>query len=79
MELRTDSVLTVLTGNMNPQINFKFSECFPLTLSSIQFDSSQTDVEYVTADVSFRYDIYEVQNLQNSETSYEGAPINRNA
>ena len=79
MELRTDAVLTVLTSNMNAQMNFKFQECFPINLSAIQFDSSLTDVEYVTADVSFRYDIYQVQNLLNNEKSYQGAPINRNA
>ena len=79
MELKTDAILTVLTSNMNAQMNFKFQECFPINLSAIQFDSSLTDVEYVTADVSFRYDIYQVQNLLNNEKSFEGAPINRNA
>ena len=72
-ELTTDATLTVLTSNMNPQINFKFNECFPLSLSSIAFDSGGTDIEYVTADVSFRYDVYTVENLLNNETSFEGA------
>ena len=58
---------------MNPQINFRFNECFPLSLSSIAFDSGGTDIEYVTADVSFRYDVYTVENLLNNETSFEGA------
>ena len=72
-ELTTDAVLTILTSNMNPQINFRFNECFPLSLSSIAFDSGGTDIEYVTADVSFRYDVYTVENLLNNETSFEGA------
>ena len=71
-ELTTDATLTVLTGNMNPQINFVFQDCFPLTLSSIAFDSGGTDIEYVTADVSFRYDFYRVENLLNNDTTYEG-------
>jgi hypothetical protein len=71
-ELTTDATLTVLTGNMNPQINFRFHECFPLSLSSIAFDSGGTDVDYVTADVSFRYDVYTVENLLNNDTTYEG-------
>ena len=74
-ELTTDATLTVLTGNMNAQINFVFKECFPLSLSSIAFDSAGTDVEYVTADVSFRYDVYTVQNLLNNETTYEGTRV----
>ena len=79
MELKTDAVLTVLTSNLNAQLNFKFFECFPLNLSSISFDAAGTDIDYVVADVSFRYDLYEVQNLLNNEESYLGAPINRNA
>ena len=74
-ELTTDATLTVLTSNMNPQINFRFNECFPLNLSSIAFDSGGQDIDYVTADVSFRYDVYTVQNLLNNETSYEGARV----
>ena len=72
-ELTTDATLTVLTSNMNPQINFVFRECFPLSLTSIAFDSGGTDIDYVTADVSFRYDVYTVENLLNNETTYEGA------
>ena len=74
-ELTTDATLTVLTGNMNPQINFIFQECFPLNLSSIAFDSGGTDIDYVTADVSFRYDVYTVENLLNNDPSYEGKPV----
>ena len=71
--LNADATLTVLTSNMNPQINFRFRECFPLSLSSIAFDSGGTDIDYVTADVSFRYDVYTVENLLNNETTYEGS------
>ena len=74
-ELTTDAVLTVLTSNMNPQIHFRFKDTFPLTLSSIAFDSGGTDIEYVTADVSFRYDVYTVENLLNNDVSYEGKPV----
>ena len=74
-ELTTDATLTVLTSNMNPQINFRFQECFPLSLSSIAFDSGGTDIDYVTADVSFRYDVYTVENLLNNDPSYEGKPV----
>jgi len=72
-ELTTDATLTVLTSNMNPQIHFRFKDCFPLSLSSIAFDSGGTDIDYVTADVTFRYDLYTVENLLNNETTYEGS------
>ena len=62
---------------MNPQINIKFQQVFPISLSAIEFDSTATDIEYVTADVTFKYDIYEIQNLLNNETTFSGLPINR--
>ena len=76
-ELATEGVLSILTSNMNPQINIKFQQVFPISLSAIEFDSTATDIEYVTADVTFKYDIYEVQNLLNNETTFSGLPINR--
>ena len=69
--------MSILTSNMNPQINIKFQQVFPISLSAIEFDSTATDIEYVTADVTFKYDIYEVQNLLNNETTFSGLPINR--
>ena len=69
---RTSAVLTVLTGAMNAQLNFYFNEVWPLNLSSIEFNSTSTEVDYVTANVSFRYDNYRVENLLNNESSFEG-------
>ena len=74
-ELTTEGVLTILTSNMNPQMNIRFHDLFPLSISGVSFDSGATDVEYISADVSFRYDLYEIENLLQNETSYEGAPI----
>ena len=76
-ELATEAVLSILTSNMNPQLNVKFQLVFPISLSAIEFDSTLTDIEYVTADVTFKYDIYEIQNLLNNETTFSGLPINR--
>jgi hypothetical protein len=69
---RTSAVLTVLTGAMNAQLNFYFNEVWPLNLSSIEFNSTSTEVDYVIANVSFRYDNYRVENLLNNESSFEG-------
>ena len=74
-ELTTEGVLTILTSNMNPQMNVRFHDLFPLTLSGISFDTGATDIEYISADLSFRYDLYEIENLLKNEKSYEGAPV----
>ena len=78
-KLTADGTLTILTSNMNAQMNIKFQNLFPLSLSGISFDSTAADIDYDVADVTFQYDIYEIQNLLQNETSYEGAPINRDA
>ena len=59
-------VLTVLTSAMNPQMEFHFYEAFPITLSALDFDSANTDVEYFTATAGFRYTNYEIKNLLNN-------------
>lgn len=74
-KLVADGTLAVLTSNMNVQMEVRFKNMFPLSLSGISFDSSAADVDYVVADVSFQYDIYEVTNFLQNETSYEGAPV----
>ena len=59
-------VLSVLTSGMNPQMEFHFYEAFPLTISSLDFSSAATDVEYFTATATFRYTNYEIKNLLNN-------------
>ena len=74
-KLVADGTLSILTSNMNVQMEVRFQNMFPLSLSGISFDSSVADVDYVVADVSFQYDIYEVTNFLQNESSYEGAPV----
>ena len=74
-KLVADGTLAVLTSNMNVQMEVRFQNMFPLSLSGISFDSSAADVDYVVADVTFQYDIYEITNFLQNETSYEGAPV----
>ena len=75
IKLVADATLAVLTSNMNVQMEVRFLNMFPLSLSGISFDSSAADVDYVIADVTFQYDIYEITNFLQNESSYEGAPV----
>jgi hypothetical protein len=36
---------------------------FPYSLSTITFDATDTDIQYFTADVSFKYTIYDITTL----------------
>ena len=59
-------VLTVLTSAMNPQMEFHFYDAFPISVSSLDFDSAAGDLEYFTATAGFRYTNYEIKNLLNN-------------
>ena len=59
-------VLTVLTSAMNPQMEFHFYEAFPISISALEFDSANTDLEYFSASAGFRYTNYEIKNLLNN-------------
>jgi hypothetical protein len=56
----SDGMLSLLSSANNPKVKFKFYDLFPVSLSSLEFDATQTDVQYFTADVSFKYTIYNI-------------------
>jgi hypothetical protein len=37
---------------------FVFKDCFPISLSTVNFDSTVPDINYFTAEVSFRYNYF---------------------
>ena len=61
----SDATLQVLSSNLVPQFQVIFSDCFPYSLSTVTFDATDTDIEYFTADVSFKYTIYRITDLEN--------------
>lgn len=58
-----DGSLMVMTGNMTPNIEISFIDLYPASLSSLEFDIENTDVEYLKATVSFAYRKYELKTL----------------
>ena len=59
----SDATLQVLSNNLVPKFQVMFKDVFPYSLSTITFDATDTDIEYFTADVSFKYTIYNVQDM----------------
>jgi len=41
----------------------KFQGLFPYSLTTLSFDATDTDVEYFTAEASFKYTYYEITDL----------------
>ena len=59
----SDANLMVLSNKNNPIVEIDFKNVFPTSIGSIQFDGGATDVEYLTCDVTFKYQIYEIRTL----------------
>ena len=63
----SDASLYILSSNYRPVAEFIFKDCFPLSLTTLNFDASVPDVNYFTAEVKIRYNyfdyyIYEAAN-----------------
>jgi hypothetical protein len=56
----SDGTLTILNSNYNPTVKVKFIDLHPVSLSSVEFDSTATDIQYFTAEVVFDYTLYEL-------------------
>ena len=61
--MTSDAVLTILTNKNNPVVECRFANVFPTSLSGLSYSQNQTDVEYLTATVNFKYTIYEIITL----------------
>lgn len=59
----SDGTLVVLTSNEVPNFQIFFKNLFPYSLTTLQFDATDTDIQYFTAEVSFKYDIYDIVDL----------------
>ena len=61
--LYSDATLTILSNKNNPLVEVRFSDCFPVALSGLDYTQQVADVEYLTATVDFRYKLYEIVTL----------------
>jgi len=59
-EAFSDGSLSILNSNYRSTAVVKFRDLFPISLSSLEFDSTPTDVVYLTAQVTFKYTIYDI-------------------
>jgi hypothetical protein len=63
MNLYSDGTLTVLTSSQNANFKIKFRDLFPYNLTTLQFDATETDIQYFTAEVSFKYTMFNITDL----------------
>lgn len=56
----SDGALVTLTNQSNPNRTFKFKAMFPISLGNIHFDTSVSQPEPITCQVTFRYAYFEL-------------------
>ena len=55
-----DGGLHILNSNLRDVAIVKFQNLFPVSLTSLNFDATETDINYFTASASFRYTVYNI-------------------
>ena len=61
--LYSDSTLFILTSKNNSNIEVRFRDIYPISLSGLDYNQQATDVDYLTATATFQYKIYEFANV----------------
>ena len=65
-DIYSDGTLQILSSNLVPKFHVVFSDLWPYSLTTMTFDATDTDIEYFTADVSFKYTMYTLNDLENN-------------
>ena len=58
LDLNND-VMNVINNKLTTE-TYNFKDLFPISLSTVQFNSKESDINYVTASVQFKYSIYDI-------------------
>ena len=64
-DIYSDGTLQILSSQFNAKFNVVFKDLWPYSLSTLSFDATDTDIEYFTAEASFKYTIYDITDLNN--------------
>ena len=61
----SDGTLQIQNSSFIPNFQVFFKDLWPQSLTTLSFDATDTDIDYFTAEVSFKYTIYEILDLNN--------------
>ena len=59
----SDATLTILSNKNNPIVEVRFRDLYPVVLGALGYDHGATDVDYLRADATFSYQLYEIVAL----------------
>ena len=55
-----DGTLRILNSNYRDVAKVKFNDLIPISLTSLEFDATNTDVQFFTAEATFKYTLYKL-------------------
>ena len=61
----SDGSLHILNSNFRDSAIVKFKDLYPVSLTSLEFEATDSDINYFTAEVSFKYTVYNVLAADN--------------
>jgi len=61
--IKSDISLLVKNSHKNPSILINYFDCFPVSLSEVLLDTSQNDVIYPEATVTFQYNYFSISQI----------------
>ena len=67
LNLYSDGTLTILDQLNNPKFKVYFKDLFPTSLTTLTFDATLQSEEFFTAEVSFKYTIYDIREIDCSQ------------
>lgn len=53
--IKSDASIIILNSAKNPSMNIRFTDCFPISLSPLEMNTTLEDVQYVTARAAFKF------------------------
>ena len=59
--LFSDATLTILSNKNNPIVNVLFRDLYPVAMTGLSYNQGATDIEYLTAEITFAYQLYEIE------------------
>ena len=65
----SDATLSILTSKNTKNIEVRFSDLFPISLSSLSYNQQASDTDYLTATVTFNYKIFDFASSGSATTS----------
>lgn len=63
--LHSDISVLILNSKKNANINITYKNCFPISLSDIQLNTTDSDLVYPQVTATFQYDTFDIEMLTN--------------